>query len=128
MVDRASLKHFLLCEHDMACAKCLVYLSAITSFNNTHSVHTYLLCIFHSMHKNAHHCLGHSTSLKYPQKLVMNRNQFYSTRNAVSDPGFPRGGGGGVDPLGGHGPPTWALFGKNVCKNERIGSRRGACA
>ena len=28
----------------------------------------------------------------------------------------------------GHGPPTWALFGENVCKNERIGSHRGACA
>ena len=32
---------------------------------------------------------------------------------------------GGVDPLGGHGPPMWVLFGKNVCENERIGSRRG---
>ena len=31
----------------------------------------------------------------------------------------------GVDPLGGHGPPTRVLFGKNVCKNERIGSRWG---
>ena len=29
---------------------------------------------------------------------------------------------------GGHGPPTWALFGENVCKNKRIGSHRGACA
>ena len=34
---------------------------------------------------------------------------------------------GGVHPLGGHGPPTWALFGENVCENERIGSHRGAC-
>ena len=44
---------------------------------------------------------------------------------AVADPGFPVGG---VHPLGGHGPPTWALFGENVCKNERIGSHGGACA
>ena len=51
---------------------------------------------------------------------------------AVADPGFPVGGGwgvggwGGVHPLGGRGPPTWALFGENVCENERIGSHRGA--
>ena len=32
---------------------------------------------------------------------------------------------GGMDPLGGHGPPMWALFTKNVCENERIGSHRG---
>ena len=32
---------------------------------------------------------------------------------------------GGVDSLGGRGPPTWVLFGKNVCENERIGSCRG---
>ena len=31
----------------------------------------------------------------------------------------------GVDLLGGHGSPMWALFGKNVFKNERVGSRRG---
>ena len=35
---------------------------------------------------------------------------------------------GGVHPLGGRGPPTWVLFGGNVCKNERIGSHRGWCA
>ena len=29
---------------------------------------------------------------------------------------------GGVHLLGGHGPPMWALFGENVCENERIGS------
>ena len=33
---------------------------------------------------------------------------------AVADPGFPVGGG--------RRPPTWALFAKNVCENERIGS------
>ena len=44
-------------------------------------------------------------------------NQF-----TVADPGFPVGG---VHPLGGRGPPTWALFGENVCENERIGSHRG---
>ena len=39
----------------------------------------------------------------------------------VADPGFP---------VGGRGPPTWALFGENVCENERIGSHGGggACA
>ena len=30
-----------------------------------------------------------------------------------------------MDPLGGHGPLMRALFGKDVCKNERIGLRRG---
>ena len=39
---------------------------------------------------------------------------------AVAHPGFPVGGG--AEPLGGHQPPMWALFGKNVCENERIGS------
>ena len=34
---------------------------------------------------------------------------------------------GGMDPLGGCGPQKQALFGKNVCENERIGSRGGAC-
>ena len=38
---------------------------------------------------------------------------------------FPWGGGGGVHPLGGRGPPMWALFGENICENERIGSHRG---
>ena len=35
-----------------------------------------------------------------------------------------------MDPLGGRGPPMQVLFAENVCKNERIGSRRGggACA
>ena len=37
----------------------------------------------------------------------------------MADPGFP------VDPLGGRGPPTQVLFGKNICKNERIGSHGG---
>ena len=37
----------------------------------------------------------------------------------VADPGFP---------VGGRGPPMQALFGKNVCENERIGSWGGACA
>ena len=40
----------------------------------------------------------------------------------MADPGFPMGG---VHPLGGRGPPTWALFSENVCKNERIGSHGG---
>ena len=41
----------------------------------------------------------------------------------VADLGFPVGGG--VDPLGGCGPPTWALFSENVCENKRIGSHGG---
>ena len=41
----------------------------------------------------------------------------------MADPGFPVGGG--VHPLEGRGPPMWALFGENVCKNERIGSHGG---
>ena len=44
--------------------------------------------------------------------------------SAVADPGFPVRGvdplGGRVDPLGRHGPPMWAHFGENVCKNKRI--------
>ena len=40
----------------------------------------------------------------------------------MADPGFPIGG---VHPLGGRGPPTQALFGENVCENERIGSHGG---
>ena len=39
----------------------------------------------------------------------------------VADPGFPVGGRA---PIGGRGPPTWVLFGENVCENE-IGSHRG---
>ena len=35
------------------------------------------------------------------------------------DPGFPAGGRRAVE---GRPPPMWALFGKNVCENERIGS------
>ena len=34
-----------------------------------------------------------------------------------------RGGRGPI--LGGFWPPTWSLFSKNVCENERIGSCRG---
>ena len=54
---------------------------------------------------------------------------------SVADPGFPVGGGGrapvrgGRGPIrGGRGPPMWALFGENVCENERIGSHRGGRA
>ena len=42
---------------------------------------------------------------------------------SVADPGFPMGGHAPV--RRGRGPPTWALFSENVCKNERIGSHRG---
>ena len=40
----------------------------------------------------------------------------HSYTSSVADPGFP---------VRGHGPVRGALFGKNVCENERIGSRRG---
>ena len=42
---------------------------------------------------------------------------------SVADPGFSIGGCAPV--RGGRGPPMWALFGENVCENERIGSHRG---
>ena len=38
---------------------------------------------------------------------------------AVADPGFPVGG---HQAIGGHQPPMWVPFGKNICENERIGS------
>ena len=38
---------------------------------------------------------------------------------SVADPGFPIGEG--VDPLGGHGPPTWVLFGKMYVKTKEFG-------
>ena len=45
------------------------------------------------------------------------------------DLGFPIGGRGSIrgvcGPIRGHGPPMQALFGDNVCENERIGSRGG---
>ena len=50
---------------------------------------------------------------------------YYYGMLAVADPGYPVEGRA---PVGGHGPPTRALFGENVCKNERIGSYKGACA
>ena len=49
-----------------------------------------------------------------------NRNKFLIPL-PVADPGFPVGERG-AEQLGRHQPPTWALFGKNVCKNERLGS------
>ena len=42
----------------------------------------------------------------------------------VADPGFPVGGGGRA-PVRGVWTQMWALFGENVCKNERIGSHGG---
>ena len=44
-----------------------------------------------------------------------------------ADPGFSVGG---ADPFSGEGrgPPMRVLFGENVCENEKIGSRWGACA
>ena len=44
------------------------------------------------------------------------RNPGSALEYTVADPGFP---------VGGRGPPTWVLFGKNVCENERIWSHRG---
>ena len=34
----------------------------------------------------------------------------------MADPGIP---------VGGPRPPMWALFGKNICEDERTGSRMG---
>ena len=45
-------------------------------------------------------------------------------RYTVADPGFLVGGAW-THWGGGHGLPTQALFGKNVCQNERIGSCSG---
>ena len=44
---------------------------------------------------------------------------------SVADLGFPVEGHGPIRM--GHGPLMQVLFGENVCKNERIGSCRGAC-
>ena len=38
----------------------------------------------------------------------------------MADPGFPVGGGGGVHPLGGRGPPMWALFSEHA-KTKELG-------
>ena len=44
----------------------------------------------------------------------------------MADPGFLVGGGRApISGGGGRGPLMQALFGENVCKNERIGSHRG---
>ena len=45
--------------------------------------------------------------------------------NAVADPGFPIGGRG---PCRGCGLPRQLHFENFVCQNERIWTRRGACA
>ena len=44
---------------------------------------------------------------------------------AVADPGSPMGGRGPIG--GGCGPPTQALFGKNVCENGELDPIGGAC-
>ena len=46
---------------------------------------------------------------------------FTKTSKTVADPGFPVGG---VNPLGAWTPDA-GLFSENVCKNEKIASRRG---
>ena len=60
-------------------------------------------------------------SLSCKDKLVINLGLVNSGGSSISHKG-------GVHPLGGRGPLTWALFGENVCENKRIGSNRGACA
>ena len=57
-------------------------------------------------------------------KLPFTRRSVIPSKVSVADPGFPVGGCGLIR---GHGPPTLALFGENVCENERIGSH-GGCA
>ena len=50
----------------------------------------------------------------------MSSNQCISARNSELYSGGTR-----ISHWEGVGPPTRALFGENVCKNERIMSRRG---
>ena len=52
--------------------------------------------------------------------ILLNFNSNY-IRWQIQD--FPVKGCGPIKE--GHGPPTRALFGENVCKNERIGPHRG---
>ena len=40
----------------------------------------------------------------------------------MADPGFPIGAPAPIGEGAGRRCPTWVLFSKNVCKNERIGS------
>ena len=47
------------------------------------------------------------------------------TQCTVADPGFPVGG---VDLMGGRGPRGGYGYENFVCQNERIWTRRGACA
>ena len=47
----------------------------------------------------------------------------YVEPESGANPGFPLGEAS--TPLGGRQPPTWALFGENMCQNERIGSGSG---
>ena len=72
-------------------------------------------------------------------KVVKNKRRHFNTKcSTMAHKVFPKrshfsGGSrishrGGMHPLGGRGPLTWALFSENVCENERIGSHRGACA
>ena len=62
----------------------------------------------------------------YKKKMVITNTKraLHVTIKSVADPGFPIGVGG-TGPLGGHQPLMQALFGRNVCKNERIGSHWG---
>ena len=54
-----------------------------------------------------------ATPISYTTALL----HLICTINSVTDPGFPVGG---ANPLeAGRRHPTWALFGGNVCGNER---------
>ena len=67
-----------------------------------------------------------TTYFPVKQHTIRERCVFQQSEpSAVTSGGSRISRRGGVHPLGGHGPPTWALFGENVCKNERIGSHRG---
>ena len=78
------------------------------------------------VYREQHLCLCTNT---YPSVNQAQTSEMHITGNVdentlqVVGPGFPVGC---VDPLEGRGPPTLVLFGENECKNERIGSRRGA--
>ena len=54
-------------------------------------------------------------------QCVTMTNIYYRMQGRIQD--FPLGGGGGANPhWRGCQPPTQALFGENICKNERIWS------
>ena len=75
-----------------------------------------IVSVIYSHHTGVY-CTVKRNYILYPLDVV--HVDKIAPETAVADPGFP---------VGGRGPPMRALFTKNACENERIGSRRGACA